>query len=81
MASTGYSAEKGFKGQLSLTMNLPKSMSWELYILTRDLPYCRLPLIHRVGYSNTYHLLTDTIRISAGLTEEDRWKKSMLSGT
>ena len=34
-------------------------MNCELSILTRDLPYCRLPLIHRAGYSNTYNLLTD----------------------
>ena len=45
-------------------------MNCELSILTRDLPYCRLPLIQRAGYSNTYNLLTDTIRISAGFTEE-----------
>ena len=51
-------------------MNLPKSMNCELSILTRDLSYYRLPLIHRAGYSNTYNLLTDTIRISAGFTEE-----------
>ena len=71
------SAEKGLKGTVISYHKFTAIYEFRTLFTYPELTICHLPLICRAGYFHTYHVLTDTIRISAGLKGEQTDGKNL----